>query len=111
MTVGLALNEGDLVIQELLGNKDAYKHAWTEQVNNYCCSVIFQHVQFVVTNTEIVYGSSLQKFICNQLKIPPQHLLSFWQTMDASASHDALEKKDKLFQMLLRNNSNISSFL
>ena len=82
------------VIDMLNGNKDSSYHGWSEQVKANYNGTLFMYVLFTSwEESELQYGKKVQKYLCNNARIPANHVLEFWNKRGQEVTRQAMNCK------------------
>jgi hypothetical protein len=66
---------------------------WTQAVRQYVGGSLFRFVQFVNRDTDIDFGSSIQKAVCTQCNIPTGDQQEYWNDCGCDEVLEVLRRK------------------
>jgi hypothetical protein len=73
--------------------KEARYVRWGHAVHDYASNTLFNYVQFINREEEIMYGSDIQKVVCKQCHIPENNRLEFWTNVGSDKVEKVLRRK------------------
>ena len=70
------------------------RHArWGIAVQDYVGADLFRYVQFINTDEDVMYGSSIQKVVCKACGVPEDDSLEFWTNVGNETVQKVLKRK------------------
>jgi hypothetical protein len=66
---------------------------WTMAVRNYVSTDLFKYVQFINRDSDIAYGSGIQKIVCKACNIPETEDLEYWSNHGSDEVMEVLRRK------------------
>ena len=70
------------------------RHArWGIAVQDYVGTDLFKYVQFINTDEDVMYGSSIQKVVCKAVGVPEDDSLEFWTNIGNETVQKVLKRK------------------
>jgi hypothetical protein len=66
---------------------------WSHAVKNYVGNELFRYVQLINRDSDIEYGSSIQKVVCKQCSIPTQNQQEYWNIRGCDEVVQVLRRK------------------
>ena len=73
--------------------KEMMHGRWGIAVQDYVGTDLFRYVQFINTDDDVMFGSSIQKVVCKACHVPEDDQLEFWTNVGSETVQKVLKRK------------------